>query len=775
MMPQSDCQAADVPRELRELLRLAGAPLARDELADALLRLAQGRREVAQAYYLAWQPAAGTYAELGSTRRLPPGAGDPAQASDAVLFAALQRDGEVNVADLREMPCWLAGRLRRAGIQQGVALALELAAGEPGLLLLVLAEGVAVGLAGWLGELLGALLGQARQQVHPAPLLQADDAPTLLLDGEGRLLDLNRAAHQLQQDCDLSAPLALLPVNHRQLVQACRDQRRSVGPVNAEVGGRSLLWRFIPADDGCVLARGRDASEQLRSEREAARARRLYRVITENTTDLISRHTPDGRFLDASPASWTLLGYWPEQLRGQRVRELLHPDDLGQMRQAREQLERLGYHTMTYRLRHRDGRYLWFETASRAIRETYTGNVVEIVSVSRDITARVRGEEVRRRLAEVIEATTDLVLFIDRAGNLTYLNQAARRTLGLVEEAAAPSLAALLEPAELTRLLDGGLACAEQHGVWRSDMRLHAPGGQVSLPVSLVLLAHVGADGGRYFSLVARDMTERELRETQLRRHQDELAHTARLVTLGELASGIAHEINQPLAAVVNYASASQRYLQGAADNPQALARVAQGLERITAHANHAAEVIRRLRAFLRKGQRRMQALDGAAVAREAVRLCAWEAAQAQVAILDDLPDNLPPVYADRVLLEQVLLNLLRNAIEANREAHPGAASRIRLTAAPEGGGQRLCIGVEDQGPGVGEAELEQIFTPFYTSKAEGLGLGLSMSRSIVEGFGGELRASRQAEGLRLTCCLPLAGRGEAAGEGGAIQQEQQE
>lgn len=649
-MSQRGCREAGMPRELRELLRLAGEGVPRDELADALLRLAQGRLSLAQAYYLAWQPAAGTYAELGSARRLPPGSGDPARASDAELFAALAEQGEIGIERLRGLPCWLAGRLRRAGIQHGVALALELVPGEPGLLLLALPAEAAPGLAGWLGELLGAFLLLARQQVPPAPLLQADDAPTLLLDGDGRLLDLNRAAHRLQQDCGVDAPLALLPVNHRQLLQACRRQQRAVGPVSAEVGGRSLLWQFIPElADGRVLVRGRDASEQLRGEREAAQARRLYRLITENTTDLISRHTPDGRFLDASPASWTLLGYWPEQLRGTPVRALLHEDDVGLMRQAAEVLERLGYHTMTYRLRHRDGRYLWFETACRAIRETYTGAVVEIVSVSRDISARV----------------------------------------------------------------------------WA---------------------------------------------EAELRRHQDELAHVARLVTLGELASGIAHEINQPLAAVVNYASASQRYLQSLQSNPQAAERVAQGLERITAHANHAAEVIRRLRAFLRKGQRRMQALDVAAVAREAVRLCAWEAEQAQVAIVEDLPDNLPPAYADRVLLEQVLLNLLRNAIEANREAHPGAPSRIRLAAAPQAGGQRLCIGVEDQGPGVAETELEQIFTPFYTSKAEGLGLGLSMSRTIVEGFGGELRASRQAEGLRLACCLPVAARGETA-----QQQEQQE
>src|SRR5690606_15649994 len=231
--------------------------------------------------------------------------------------------------------------------------------------------------------------------------------------------------------------------------------------------------------------------------------------------------------------------------------------------------------------------------------------------------------------------------------------------------------------------------------------------------------------------------------------------HTARLVTLGELASGIAHEINQPLAAVVNYASASQRYLHSLASNPQAPERIGQGLERITEHANHAAQVIKRLRAFLRKGQRRMQALDVAQVAREAVRLCAWEASQAQVTIDEQLADNLPPVYADPVLIEQVLLNLLRNAIDANREAHPAASSRIVLETRQHDG--ELRIGVRAQGPGASAASLAQMFTPFYTSTVEGLGLGLSMSRSIVEGFGGALDAYPEANGgLRLECRLPL-------------------
>ena len=206
----------------------------------------------------------------------------------------------------------------------------------------------------------------------------------------------------------------------------------------------------------------------------------------------------------------------------------------------------------------------------------------------------------------------------------------------------------------------------------------------------------------------------------------------------------------------VNYANASQRYLQALGTQPEAARKVAQGLERIAEQATHAAEVIKRLRAFLRKGGRRVQALDIAEVARETVRLCAWEAQASQVTIDLQLADNLPPVYADRVLLEQVLLNLLRNAIEANREVHGQQGSHIVLAAeaTAEGGVQ---ISVSDQGPGVCAEQLPQLFTPFYTSKANGLGLGLSMSRSIVEGFGGDLQAQPQAVGLRMCCRLPAS------------------
>lgn len=631
---KNDAHLPAVP--LQSWLRIQREAPPLGERAEALRQALLGCPQVRQAWYLAWQPASRTYAQEDDGPRLPPGMGDPLEASDEALFAALSEQASLNFDALRRLPCWLAGRLRRAALHHGQALALQLQPGQPGVLLLQVDEAAGLEWLPWLRELLVQMVELASGLARSAPLLSADLQPALLLDADARLLESNAALQGLLGERSLAQVGELLPVNHLPLVRACLEQSRAVESVEAQDGERILIWSFIPdVAEQRVLARCREATREIREQREAARARRLYRLITENTTDLISRHTPDGVFLDATPASWTLLGYWPEELRGMAVDSLLHPQDQAQQaKQAREALEQDGYHTMTYRIRHRDGHYLWFETASRAIRETYTGAVVEVVSVSRDITARIQAEENKRRL-------------------------------------------------------------------------------------------------------------------------EDELAHTTRLITLGELASGIAHEINQPLAAVVNYASASQRYLQGVGGDPAGVDKVGQGLARITEHANHASAVIKRLRAFLRKGQRRMQALDLAEVAREAVRLCNWEAGTAQVAVSDLLPDNLPPVFADRVLLEQVLLNLLRNAIDANRERHPGAPSQVRLETSEADGS--LAIRVIDQGSGVSDEQMGKLFTPFYTSKADGLGLGLSMSRSIIEGFGGALEAlPAEGGGLCLECRLPL-------------------
>jgi len=758
------------PLLMRDWLRLQQDRMPRSQRAAGLCRMMASTPEVRRAFYLFWQEDAGVYDHADGQAGLPPGPGDPFQASDHTLHQRLAGETVLSLSELRALPCWLAGRVRRAALHHGAILPLALDDHSQGLLLLELSPQCGSQWLPWLAAMLNQLACPLTHRAGAFALLSNDPQPAAVLDTRGRPVDTNHALQQLLGEHRIDAD-SCLPINHQALAAACLSQGRAIVDVEARLGDRILLWNFIPDPPGQrILARGRDATDQLRNEKAGNRARRLYRLITENTTDLISRHTPDGVFLDASPASWGLLGYWPEQLRGTAVQALFHEQDRERLQQqAKAALEELGYHTMTYQIRHRRGHYLWFETASHAIRETYTGAVVEVVSVTRDITARVRAEENRRRLAEVVEANTDLVLFVGLDERLTYANRAAREALAIGPDPL-PDLAELFAAEDIRRLREHGWNSAREQGVWTSEAQLRAGDSGEFFPVSLVLLAHRGAGNDQYYSLVARDMTERALREAQQRRHQNELAQSSRLIAMGELASGIAHEINQPLAAISNYAAASLRHLRAlepphhgdpakldtASDLAPKIDKVAQGLGRISEHAHHASEVIRRLRAFLRKGQRRLEALDINTVASQAIHLCAWEAESHRITIARQFAKDLPPLYADRILLEQVLVNLLRNALDANRERwreHPSEIT-VATQRAPD---NFLVIRVLDQGPGADPETLKHMFTPFYTSKPDGLGLGLSMSRSVIEGLGGELNARSCEQGLEMYCRLPLA------------------
>lgn len=754
----------DQQLQLRLLQRLLREQQPLAECARALQEVLRADQQVRSVWYFNWQSCAGVYSPEGDVRGWPPGPGDLLAVNDHSLFQLLQEHAQLSIERVCAVDCWLSRRMRRAGISHGVVVSLSLLAQQQGLAVIELQADAPLFALDSLISVLITSLDCVSSATAPAELLAADPHPALWVDPQARLVEVNKAAAQLFGPQLMENAQQALPNNHTQLVSACLQQQRVIEDVSASWAERILLWSYIPCpEQQRILVRGRDITLHAQQLQDAAQASRLYRLITENTTDLISRHTPDGRFISASPASWSLLGYWPEELQGMRSQALLHKDDAVLIEQrAKNALIEDGYHTMTARVRHRAGHLLWFETASRAIRETYTGTIVEIISVSRDITARVQSEENRRRLAEVVEVNTDLVLFVDPNGLIRWMNPSARRSLQVSASQEDLRLADVVTAATFTELTRYGWQTADLHGVWSCETRFQPYAEVASFPVSLVLLAHKVAGNERYYSLVARNMAERELREAQQRKHQEELAHTARLITLGELTSGIAHEMNQPLAAVINYASASLRYLQATEKQSASLQRVAQGLERITEHANHAAQVIKRLRAFLRKEPRRMEALNIVEVLQEAVQLCAWEATNAQVSVEQRVCSKLPWVYADRILLEQVLLNILRNAIEANREQYQDSNASSRILITTEAQAEHVYIKVHDQGVGVTAAQLEQLFTPFYTSKEDGLGLGLSMSRSIIEGFGGSLEAeSGILGGLSLSCRLPVRGRSD--------------
>ncbi len=256
--------------------------------------------------------------------------------------------------------------------------------------------------------------------------------------------------------------------------------------------------------------------------------------------------------------------------------------------------------------------------------------------------------------------------------------------------------------------------------------------------------------------LTAVDISER-MEALDSRSHQQEkLLFTSRMMSVGEMAATLAHELNQPLAAIVNYLNGSLRLVGQLDDQPGKPAQVARALTAARTQAEHAAAVISRVREFVRAREPRRDAHDIAAIVHTVVELLRLEAERLRLSIDVALAPNLTPVYADRVMIEQVLLNLVKNAIEAMREV-PSSRRALRIE------GRRTLddeieVRVLDRGPGMSEEQRGQVFSPFFTTKADGLGIGLAICRSIIEYHEGRLfLEARDGGGSVFGFTLPLA------------------
>jgi PAS domain S-box-containing protein len=403
------------------------------------------------------------------------------------------------------------------------------------------------------------------------------------------------------------------------------------------------------------------------------------------------------------------------------------------------------------------------EDAVRQLNEALEGRVAERTAelerandaLQEQISVRVEAETELQRsqaaLAALIENAKDAIWSIDRHYRISAFNSVARRRF-----------AAMFGE----RLLAGHVADermpARYQAQWRARYDRGLAGERFSVEHSYDF-----ADGTRHFltffnpivtdgvvsglAIFSADVTERKRAEEAARQHQAEMTHVLRLSTMGEMASGLAHEINQPLAAIVNYAQGCSRRLRANARDVSAVLPV---IDDIAAEALRAGEIIRRLRSMVRKETPRQDWIDLAEVAAESLRLVQPDTVQLGIAVHVAAAPDLPPVLGDRIQIEQVVLNLLRNAIDAmtdgteRRELHIGIA-RVR--------GDAVELAVRDSGHGMPAPIAERVFDPFFSTKRGGLGMGLSISRSIVEAHRGRLTVTRNDDaGVTFRVWLPV-------------------
>lgn len=250
-----------------------------------------------------------------------------------------------------------------------------------------------------------------------------------------------------------------------------------------------------------------------------------------------------------------------------------------------------------------------------------------------------------------------------------------------------------------------------------------------------------------------REIAEREKAEREAERHREERDQFSRLGILGEMASNIAHELNQPLAAIKNYARGMTRMLETGAADP---AQLADGAQAVAGQADRAAAIIQRIRSFVRRRRPRRERLDLNEVITEALALFEGLAGRRGITLHIHLAQALPAVSVDRVEIQQVLLNLLQNAVDAMAGQSSSAAGGITVRTSASGG--EVKVAVRDCGPGLSADAECRLFEPFFTTKPEGLGLGLSICRTIIESHGGRLwAAANDGPGLTLRFTLPVA------------------
>jgi two-component system, LuxR family, sensor kinase FixL len=337
-------------------------------------------------------------------------------------------------------------------------------------------------------------------------------------------------------------------------------------------------------------------------------------------------------------------------------------------------------------------------------------------------------------LRSILETVPDAMVVIDQRGIVQFFSIAAERLFGYASDEVCGQNVKMLMPPPYREQHDGYLArylaTGERRiiGIGRIVVGLRKDGS--TFPMELSVGEARQADRPLFTGFV-RDLTERQQAERRLHELQAGLLHVSRLRSMGQMAAALAHELNQPLTATANYVRAALRLLSAAEPN---LERVRQAMSNAVEQTMRSGEIIRRLRAFVARGEVSRHPEDVATLIEEASALALVGAKERGIKVMIRLEPDLPPVAVDRVQIQQVLLNLIRNAVEAMETSE---ARELTLATAVQDTWVQISVG--DTGDGV-PAEIEaRLFQPFVTTKPEGMGIGLSVCRTIIEAHGGRL------------------------------------
>ena len=557
------------------------------------------------------------------------------------------------------------------------------------------------------------------------------------------------------------------PDDRAKVLEKWRHAVKAGGPFEIEARGlgatgeyRALLLRAEPLRD----SRGNIVKwfgvttdiEDLRRATEALReSETQWREVFEHNPVMYFMIDPAGTVLSVNSFGAAQLGYTVDELVGASVFKVFFEEDREAVRRSVGVcLETLGRsNSWEIRKLRKDGTVIWVRENAKAVLRP--GNQRIVLIACEDITERRRTEDALRQsemyLAEAQRLSqTGSFGWHVASGQLVWSAETFR--IFGIEPTVNPSLELVLQrahPDDRMALAQFFQHVSQQGDDWTNEHRLLMPDGCIK---HLRVTAHADKSGGLKFAGAVMDVTAIKKAQDETLQARSELARVARLTALGELTAAIAHEVNQPLSGVINSGNACLRWLEG---DPPDLEAARRSVQRMIADGGRAAEVINRIRAMVSKSGPKKEQLDINDVVADVVAMVRSEISGS---LRTELSIHLPLVTGDRIQLQQVILNLLLNASEAVRAA-PGGPGVVGVRSTMDDA-DNVIVSVTDSGPGLEETKLEEVFQAFYTTKPDGMGMGLAISRSIVEAHGGRLWAApNNLRGATFQFTIPAGSR----------------
>jgi PAS domain S-box-containing protein len=586
-----------------------------------------------------------------------------------------------------------------------------------------------------------------------------------MADMQGHLLEVNETYSQMSgysmqellamciSDLEVIETPADLATHMQRIIAQGEDRfetrhRRKDGSIlTVEV---SVQYRSI--DGGRMVAFLRDITERKRVEAALQENENIFRGTFEQSAVGIAHVSLEGGFIRINQRFCDIVGYSSDEMFKLTFQNITYPEDLeADLNNVRQVLEgSLDTYSMEKRYIRKDGQLVWVNLTVALLRDA-TRQPMFFISVIEDITDRkqtekqLRESEERFRLA--INATRDGLWEWDIRTNQEFFSPRWCEIIGYsFDDPELPhtydSWASRIHPDDYDRVVKAMKNHVENGVEYNLDYRHRHKSDEYHWQNSRGQA--VFDESGKPVKMVGciSDITEDKQTEQMLRQQWEELSHVSRVSTVGEFAASIAHEIHQPLTAILNNAQAVQRFLSS--DTP-AIDEVSDAIQDIIADDRRAAEVIRHLRLFLKREEADRAILDINGTIGEVLTILHGEILDKNVSVTSDLSNDLPCVEGGRVELQQVIMNLILNGCDSMMDVDIQRRQMRIVTSVDEP--NNVLIAVQDSGTGLDKSVMERVFEPYYTTKREGLGMGLSVSKTIIAAHGGRIWAANNPEG----------------------------